>query len=288
MALVITLLALVILTALVVEFSYGVYTGTINLYNWRDAQRLSLMARSGVNVSAKLLSDMLAAQAYSYPGVLDVPVQNPFEDFEGVITVRLEDENAKLNLNTLVYPNGLLNETVFDSFKRLLDVLSLEEKIADRIADWIDPDTEMRLPDSETGAKNGPLRARDEILLIHGITREDYDTLLPYITVYGDGLININGAEKPVLRSLSDDITEELAERVAEYRTYTPFEKKEEILKVAGFETTVGQSLMGRITVKGSHFLVRTTADSEGVKRIIETVLHVLPDRRTVRYWKEY
>jgi hypothetical protein len=35
MALVVTLLALVLITAMVVEFSYGVYTGTQNLYNWR-------------------------------------------------------------------------------------------------------------------------------------------------------------------------------------------------------------------------------------------------------------
>ena len=47
-ALVVVLLALVLLTAMVVEFSYGVYTGTNDLYNWRDSQRLSVMAKSGV------------------------------------------------------------------------------------------------------------------------------------------------------------------------------------------------------------------------------------------------
>ena len=41
MALVITLLALVLITALVVEFSYGVYTSTNALYNWRDSQIFS-------------------------------------------------------------------------------------------------------------------------------------------------------------------------------------------------------------------------------------------------------
>ena len=56
-ALIVTLLALALITAMVVEFAYGVYTGTNNLYNWRDSQRLSIMARSGVNVSAKYLSD---------------------------------------------------------------------------------------------------------------------------------------------------------------------------------------------------------------------------------------
>ena len=57
-ALVVTLLALVLITAMVVEFSYGVYTGTNNLYNWRDSQRLSIMAKSGINVSAKFLTSL--------------------------------------------------------------------------------------------------------------------------------------------------------------------------------------------------------------------------------------
>jgi len=65
MALVVTLLAVVLITALVVEFSYGVYTGTSNLYNWRDSQRLSLMAQSGVNVAARFLSKIKVYQTFT-------------------------------------------------------------------------------------------------------------------------------------------------------------------------------------------------------------------------------
>jgi type II secretory pathway component PulK len=114
MALVITLMVLVIITAMVVEFSYGVYTGTTSLYNWRDSQRLSIMAKSGVNVAAKYLSTMVASQDYSYPGSMELPVENPFEDFKGVLTVRIEDENSKFNVNALIGPNGrTLNVTAF-------------------------------------------------------------------------------------------------------------------------------------------------------------------------------
>ena len=204
-------MALVLITAMVVEFSYGVYTGTNNLYNWRDSQRLSIMAKSGVNVSARFLSDILRSKNYSYPGSIELPVENPFEDFNGVITVRIEDETSKFNINSIVYTNGNLNPDAYNSFKRLLKILSLDEKIADRVADWIDPDKEARLPDSEVGAKNSALLSVDELLLINGINRKDYDTLLPYITVYGTRdnlLININGAEAPVLMCLSNDITD--------------------------------------------------------------------------------
>lgn len=293
-ALVVTLLVLVLITAMVVEFSYGVYTGTNNLYNWRDSQRLSIMARSGVNVSARFLSDMLNTYNYSYPGSIELPVENPFEDFDGVISVRIEDETSKFNINSIVPENDIVDEggekSPYNSFKRLLKVLSIDTKIADRVADWIDHNSESRLPDSETGAKNSPLVSVDELLLINGINRKDYDKLLPYITVYGDrnaSLININGAEAPVLMSLSDSITEELANRIIQYRGNTPFENTAQLQnKVAGFET-IALSLMGRITVKGKNFYIKSTATSGGVKMIIETVLDT-SSRAVIRYWKEY
>ncbi len=289
-ALVVTLLALVIITALVVEFSYGVYTGTSNLYNWRDSQRLSIMARSGVNVSGRFLSDLLNRYSYSYPGSIDLPVENPFEDFDGVISVRLEDENSKFNVNSLVSTNGIFNEISYNSFKRLLKALSLDEKIADKVADWIDQDSEARLSDSEAGARNSALLNIDELLLINGISKKDYDKLLPYITIYGDRnapLININSAEVPVLISLSDSMTEELANRIIQYRENTPFIESSKIVNVSGLEN-IGISLTNKITVKGENFYIKAVATSGGVKRIIETALDTSSSPAVVKYWKEY
>lgn len=293
MALVVTLLALVLITALVVEFSYGVYTSTNALYNWRDSQRLSLMARSGVNVSARFLSDLLNTYSYSYPGSLELPVENPFEDFEGVITVHLEDETAKFNVNALIRENESSNEHTYRSLKRLLEILSLPDEIADRMADYIDQDSEARISGSENGAKNSALLSADELLLIHGIRREDYATLLPYITIYGDRntpVININGAEVPVLMSILDTgqgdfpITEDLAKRIIAYRESLPFED------LGQFNSFAGTSLSSnQITVKGAYFSIKSTASSSGVRRIIETVI----DKRSIsppviKYWKEY
>jgi general secretion pathway protein K len=283
-ALIVTLLAVAMITAMVVEFAYGVYTGTNNLYNWRDSQRLSLMARSGVNVSARFLSDWLNTQKYTI-GFVEMPIENPFEDFNGRITVRIEDENSKFNVNTIINRRGEKDTYGYDSFVRLLGALPLDKKIADRVLDWIDNDSIANLPDSETNAKNLPFVSVDEMLLINGITRKDYDTLMPYVTVFGDGKININGAEKPVLRSLSG-ISDVLAQTVIDYRKNTPFDGTEKILKVSGFEDQLGQSLMGYITVKGGAFYISSIAQSSGVKRIIETVLNT--DKEKIEYWKEY
>ena len=285
-ALIVTLLAVAMITAMVVEFAYGVYTGTNNLYNWRDSQRLSVMARSGVNVSARFLSDWLNKQKYTI-GFVEMPIENPFEDFNGIITVRIEDENSKFNVNTIINRRGEKDTYGYDSFVRLLGALPLDKKIADRVLDWIDKDSIANLPDSETNAKNLPFVSVDEMLLINGITRKDYDTLLPYVTIFGDGKININGAEKPVLRSLSG-ISDVLAQTVIDYRKNTPFDGTEKILKVSGFEGPVGQSLMGYITVRGGAFYVSSIAQSGGVKRIIETTFLMSESTSEIEYWKEY
>jgi general secretion pathway protein K len=291
-ALVVTLLAVILIMSLVVEFSYGVYIGTGNLYNWRDSQRLSLMARSGIHVSAKMITDALKDADYSYPGVMEFPVENPFEGFKGSIMIRIEDESSRFNVNALVPPNEIIREdepgSPYNCFKRLLRVLSLNERIADRIVDWIDSDHEARDADSEREAKNGRLASRDEILSIPGISRDDYNTLLPHITVYGtrDNLsININGAEKPVLRCLSEKITDELAQRVIDFRKNNPFQAIGELDNVAGFGG--GMDIpAGVITVKGEEFSIQSAADAGGVKRIIETVLNL--ENSSIEYWKEY
>jgi general secretion pathway protein K len=288
-ALIVTLLALVLITAMVVEFSYGVYTGTNSLYNWRDSQRLSVMAQSGVNVSARYLSDALQGKSYSYPGSMEFPIENPVEDFPGAITVRIEDETSKFYLNAIVNPRGEKNDIAFGLLVNLLKNLSLDEKIAVRILDWIDRDSVAELGDSEAGAKNDALLSVDELLLIHGISRKDYDTLLPYVTVYGTAdnslRININGAEKPVLRCLSDAITDELAQRVIDYRKGNPFQSASDLGQVQGFEQDLGIPA-GVLAVKGKDFSIKSIASSGGVKRIIETVIDM--DHNNIQYWKEY
>ncbi len=288
-ALVVVLLALVLLTAMVVEFSYGVYTGTNDLYNWRDAQRLSIMAKSGVNVSAYLLSDK--DMVFQYTETIELPIENPFEDFNGIITVRIEDEDAKFNLNAIVPYNDNDNDNVYDRersspyncFIRLLKALSMDVKIANRLADWIDKNSEARLSDSEVAAKNSALDSVNELLLINGISGKDYDKLLPYVTVSKkrDNLIvNVNRAEAPVLMSLADGISEETAKKVIQQRKSSPFADIGKFNIIAG--TNLGSQ---RIKVYGEVFCIKSSASSGGVKRVIETVLD---STNTVRYWKEY
>ncbi|MBM4137462.1 MAG: general secretion pathway protein GspK, partial [Nitrospira sp.] len=269
-ALVLTLMVLAIITAMVVEFAYGVYTSTNALYNWQILQKLSLVSKSVVKIASKTLAENTRIRDYTYPGFLVLSYENPVEDFHGTVILRIEDENSKFNVNSLVYQNDQLNESAYNSFVRLLKALGLPQHIADRIVDWIDPNKAPRLSDSEKVSKNAFLDSVDEIQLIPGIGGENYKKLLPYVTIYGNGLININGAEIPVLMSLHDSITKEMAERVVRYRETTPFEVKGNITRVTGFES-IGLSLP--ITAKGTAFRIISTATEGNIKRVIESVL---------------
>ncbi len=284
MALVLTLMIVALITAMVVEFAYGVYVNTNALHNWQTSQELSVAARSATKLAARLISER--GGEYQAGGVFEMSQQIPFGDLDTTITLRIEDENAKFNLNWL---GGTFNagfnpdKDPYKMFLRLVKSLGLKDDVAARISDWIDADSEPRSGDSENGAKNAPLASVDELLLIPGIDSETYARLAPYVTIYGDKMININSASVPVLMSLSDSITAGLAERIVKYRESVPFTTNTDLLKVAGFDQGVGTSQFGYISERGTAFHIVATAEANGVKRIVESVL----EGAVVKYWKE-
>lgn len=284
MALVLVLMVVALITAMVVEFAYGVYVNTNALYNWQTSQKLSFAAKSATRLASRLISDSGAAGSsrdtfvrdlYT-KGVLQIGQKIPFEDLDGTIALRIEDENAKFNLNSLKNPDG------YAFFVRLLNVLHLDPDIANIVSYWINSSTDHRPKNSGSiQPKNAYLDSVDELRLIPGIDRETYDKLLPYVTIYGSGnsdsntfFINFNTADVPVLMSLADDISEELANRIISYRPLTSLQS------VPGVDMGLGA---GHVTSAGNAFHVIATAESGGIKRIVESVL----EGNTVRYWKE-
>jgi type II secretory pathway component PulK len=286
MALIITLFVLAIITTLVIEFAYGVYVSTNALYNWQSSQRLSFVARSAVRFASWIISENAVQLAYTYPGAIDLVRKKPVESFKGDLAIRIENENIKFNLNTLVFDNGAVNHHSYDAFVRMLKAINLDPALADRIIDWTGPGSGQGISGPGSKLKHAPFDSVDELLTVPGISREAYDKLVPYVTIYGSGVININGAEVPVLMSLADAVDRDMAERVVQYRGNIPFEDASDLVKVAGFET-LGASLMGSITVKGDVFRVAATATDGGVSKLVECVLEMSGGNPIIIYWKE-
>lgn len=290
---VLTLMILTLITAMVVEFAYGVYTSTSALYNWRDSQRLSFVAKSGVAMAIKTISDPQTpySELYKYLG-REIPVPNIPEGFNGSFVIKAEDENAKLNLNSLNRPWQGGAFRVYDSFKRLLRNLELDETIADRVADWIDKDSDPRLRDSEEGAKNALMDSAEELLLIKGIDRKTYERLLPYVTICGwdvpdSPLVNVNTASIPVIMSLDERITKEMAGALLNQRALEPFVNPGELERV-GFSNALISLISDRITFTPRNVRITSVAEENKIKRIIEGIVRVTRGSQgTILSWRE-
>jgi general secretion pathway protein K len=131
------------------------------------------------------------------------------------------DEERKLNLNL----------ASADALQRLLQIagnLRAEEakKTAHQIVDWRDADAAALEGGTEVeyyGNKDKPFRPRnanfvllEELKLLDRMTPALYEAVRPYVTVFGDGKVNVNTAPAPVLFALGFD--ESLAAKIVRYR----------------------------------------------------------------------
>ncbi|MFQ5899526.1 MAG: general secretion pathway protein GspK [Candidatus Methylomirabilia bacterium] len=131
----------------------------------------------------------------------------------GQFAYRITDEEGRLNLN-MARP---------DQIDQLLRDLGLDKELRDivndSLQDWKDSNDAYRLNGAESEdtylelpvpyrARNGPLEAVAELLQIKGVTAALYSGstdepgLAEFVTVWGQGQVNINTAPEPVLKAL--------------------------------------------------------------------------------------
>lgn len=292
-ALVVALLITAIVVAVITEIVYAVHLEASMTEAFADSQKASILAEGGVDLATLSISETFKDKGYIYFTAQEAGRKLPAAG--GELDIRVEDEQGKFPLNSIVYQSGEANEEKYAAFKRLLSSLRLPEDLAASMADWIDVNDAQR-PGGAEGrdyygllrppyqAKNGPLDSLDEMLLVKGCTPAVFRKLSPYITVYGDGLVNINTAPREVIMALSSDITVDMAQRVIDYREKEPFKDTSEIRKVTGFET-IGFSLQGVITVTSDYFRIYSRGVAgEGI-RDVEAVVEL--KGRKIAYWRE-
>ena len=283
-ALLITLLMVSILTGLVVDFAYEVYIGTSALSNWSNAQKASLAAKSGQALASNLLKAMKELPPTSQSEVI-LPIEKSFGE-NTILTVKLEDEEGKFNINSLIFPNGKPDNDALDALQKLLEYLNINPDIRLYIADWIDPDNTPKASGSEDNAKNSALWSLEELRFIKGIDKETFDKISPYLTVYGSRKININTAKLPVLYSLVK--SEPLAKEIIYYRESEPFKDLNKI-KIPEIGSVVqniqAKTSQVKFTAESTTFRVTATATVDGITRVTESVM----DNSTMKihYWRE-
>lgn len=166
----------------------------------------------------------------------------------GEITTTIEDMQSRFNLNNLHLLKDADDETKaqveqqLKLFTRLLRTLEIDEQLAKKVADWLDQDINIRFPNGAEDqeylalerpyrAANGPMSSPTELRLINEITLEEYEKLLPFVTVLpGSTLININTTSIELLQALDDTLDDPSAETLVDERKETPFQTKGEFL----------------------------------------------------------
>lgn len=171
-----------------IQLAHGMYTA-LSKYNRHNNQNLF----NGITIGQGK-----ADVKYQYYN----DASNQYEDRFGFV-----DEERKLNVNVA----GV------KILKRLIRNVAVDnedeaQEIAEAIIDWRElgqsrltgfySDDYYANLEFPYEPKNADFELIDELKLIHGVTQEVFERLRPFITVYGDGKININTASFDVLLAL--------------------------------------------------------------------------------------
>jgi len=222
----------------------------------------------------------------------------------------LQDEERKINLN----------KADVDVIARLLENTTElgrrdAEKLAYSIVDWRDNDSFFQHPqygaeDSDYRGQKYSYEAKDsdfevieELLLIKDMNQEVFDKIKHFVTIYGNGKVNINTASKQVLLALG--LRNYVAENIILFRkggdSIAGTGDDDIFLQESTIVARLSQSFdlspselgslsnlvaAGKFTVKSENFMIQSVAKLDHRKG--QTTIVAVSDRTgKIKYWRE-
>lgn len=313
-ALVTSLLIIALLMAVVVEFNRIAIADVEVSKNIGDEKKLLYLTISGMNAVKELLrldgiytmNDTLMEEWAR--GQAHFDAATAMLD-EGKIQGEIIDECGKIPVNSLVGPKGDFDELHKGLWERLLRqprfALSPDQinTIIYSVKDWIDRDDDITgIHGAEDiyymslgyHCKNFPLAKLEEMLMIKGITEDIFygneyrSGIGPYFTVYGGNAININTAPIPVLMALAENMTEDMAKEMDEFRRNDInkmfLNHKNWYKRVWPFQTPLPEDLL---TTTSTHFLIRIQSALRDSRKDILSVIFRTKESAEIIYWQE-
>ncbi len=310
-ALITVIIIVVILIAVVTELNISSRDDIYDAANLSDGIKLTYIAKSGFYGAVALLANAnndftTLKDDWAHAEFLSQKSTNLFSD--GYFVVKIEDETGKIPINKLIKGSDY-DQNIKDMLLRLLSQkefgLSDDKiyEIVDSIKDWIDADDEFTGVGAENSyyssldlpykAKNFPIDCIEELLMVKGVTKElFYGTkekagLAAYITADSDGMININTAPKMVLRSLSENMDSEMADRMEDYR----LKESNDLSNVLWYKQVPGMEDVEfkpeLITTKSNYFKIISTGRMKNMTKSLSGVAFKSgPDVQTIR-WRQ-
>lgn len=218
------------------------------------------------------------------------------------VSMRVQDENGKLNLNLLLTADGQIREEKELQLRRLFVAMGIGDKAVDPLLDWLDADEIERMEGAEryyyanldppVEIANGPFLSIDQVYLVKGIMdiipeTDDKSRLADYLTIYSSGKININTASRFVLQCLSARMDETISEAIVSYREEIPFEKISDLKNVPGVDELLYNEIGGMITANEYIYNIELYAEFNQSNATVKTIFHIVSDAINYIYWKE-
>ena len=306
---IVVLCTVIMLEVLLLGFNYRCRVNLRAAESLQKSQQALHCARAGLNIAIAAIKD--TNDIYTNRKLLNLfSGKNTFAVGDGNCSVTITEENGKLNLNLLKDKSGKLDRTRIDQLLRLIDLINQEDGsyshigygLVPCIIDWTDSDDQVTylsfIKHENLGAesdyysdlnpayrcKNQPFEAIDELLLIKGITVEIFECIRDYITVYGDGKINLNCALKRVIESLSEKMDPALAQMLVDRRKIKPFDSMMELRDVPGMSDSIYYAIKKTATVKPTdrYYHVTSRAKVGQLDRTVAAILRTNNDTKNV------
>jgi general secretion pathway protein K len=284
-ALLLALLTMVLMAVVVMEFTVSTQVDYRRAAMWLAGRRAALLADGGVTLAGEVLHQDFAFG--NTDSLTDIWARElpPIDTGAGMLAVRIEDEQGKLNLNALaagaLSPGGR-------RFQALLTRLGMDTALASPLADWLDrnrdPGPGSLAAENDWYAqrpipyepRNGPMRSYAELALVRGFEPSVLARLRRFVTVLPevDSKVNANTAPAEVLAVVDPRLDDEsLVHRLIEARNAKPFSKPGAMRAVGGMESFSEDELDRLFTVSSRWFRVRATGDVAGAMRSAEALL---------------
>jgi general secretion pathway protein K len=239
MVLIFSLWVLGILTILAVSVAAGIRQKIFLVARLDERSRMDYLLEAAVKKAAGYIHQQMEVSEFQFTPAVKANLLNNTGELSSVTLGRdtagigyvvpgdgslrwgVMDEESKINLN----------KTDLQTLTNLLaGILSLNgddaSKLAHALLDWRqygesqingfysqDYYSNLQYPYPK---KNANYETLDEMLLVKGVDKQIYRKLINYVTIYGDGAVNINTASKEVLEALG--LPEAITEKVLTVR----------------------------------------------------------------------
>jgi general secretion pathway protein K len=305
-ALVLTLIVTALLVALAVEFINETYVDASHSHNFVASQQSGVLAESGAALGRSLLelelgSGLPGAGHPGYTSLLDTwaqPLQ--WSDETGTLTVTIEEESGKLNLNNLTFSGSDGKFPVQTVARNLFQNLKLPPELCDSVVDWINPADKAPQPNGAKSpyynslkppynAKGASLDTVEELGLVKGFTPETVAKLRHFVTVYpgtrGEFVtkINVNTAPPELLASI-DGMSTDTASNIVNYRKTKALQT---LADLPGLKSP-SPSLLAMICFQGSVYRIHAEGKVGESVSVAEAVVRVSGSSSEILYWREY